>query len=339
MRIDGKAFLSLLGVCTLALAVATVWLWPRLAGSGAKPLAGRISLLLGTQLSLAATLLFTVNALGGFYTSWGQLFGTASAKYTLADRGPADPARYDGQSLDATSPGKRGAPPGAQPTYAGSLNGLRSGLTAGLQIYLPADYSSPQDAHRRFPVEVVDLTGSSQGLNVAGYQQVAETYQVMVVVVDAAAPSTASAPDIPGVNVPGGAQGRLFWAQDLQGALRAHYRVAPYAAGWGVAGVGQDGTAAVNLAIQDPAHYGLAAAAGDWTHTDGQQSWPGIDTYLASVPAPNASLLYDPGAGAVPQKLQASSGALRITRQPGLTLAEELDWLGRSMDANAGVAG
>jgi len=327
MRIDGKAFLLLLGAGTLALGVATVWLWPKLAGSGAKALTGRISLLLGTQLSLAATFLFAVNAWGGFYTSWGQLFGTASAKYTLVDQGTANADRYDVQALDGVSRSSRPSHLGR--SLGASLSGLRSGLTAGLQIYPPSDYAARREEHHRFPVEVVDLTGGATGLSAPEYQQIANTYQVMVVVV------TGDTQEIPGVDVPDSEQGQLFWAQDLQTALSAHYRIDPYAPDWGIAGVGQDGTAAVNLAVQDPSHYGLAAAAGDWTHTDPLQSWPGVDKYLASVPMPGISLLYDPTPGDVPQKLRASSGALRITQQRGLTLLGELRWLGKSIDANA----
>lgn len=326
MRIDSKGFLVLLAVCTLVFAVLTVWLWPRVAGTGPRALSGRIGLLLGTQLSLAATFLFTVNALGGFYTSWGQLFGTASAKYTVTDNGPAHPAGYDAKALTA-APGDL------------SLSGLRSGLTAAVQVYLPAGYTGAQE-HRSYPVEVVDLTGGAQGLSTGAYQQVASTYQAVVVVVatsGAAASNTPGSAAIPGVNVPHGEQGELFWAQDLQGALLARYRVEAGAPDWGIAGVGVDGTAAINLAVQDPAHFALAAAAGDWTHTDAPQSWPGIDTYLESVPLPQVSLLYDPSAGAVPAKLEASAGAMRVTQQQGLTLAGELDWLGQSIDANAGA--
>jgi hypothetical protein len=87
--ITSKDFLILLGLVTVAFAVATLWLWPRLAGHGPRPLAGRIGLLLGTQLSLAATFLFAVNAAGGFYTSWSQLLGDSSSKYHLNNAGAA----------------------------------------------------------------------------------------------------------------------------------------------------------------------------------------------------------------------------------------------------------
>jgi hypothetical protein len=321
MRIDGKAFLVVLGVCTLVFAVLTVWLWPRLAGRGRKALAGRIGMLLGTQLSLAATFLFTVNALGGFYTSWGQLFGTASAKYTVTDKGAADPAAGDAAAL--------GGVPGAL-----RLSGPRSGLTENLRVFPPAGYTGRADARRAYPVEVVDATGTEVGPADSVYQQVANTYQVIVVLVGPGVPSQS----VPGVNVPHGVQGELFWAQDLQGALRAHYRVAPSPADWAVVGDGPDGTAAINLAVQDPTHYGLAAALGDWTHTDAQLSWPGIEAYLASVPAPDVSLLYDPAAGDVPAKLQTSTGAMRVTRQQGLSLTGALDWLGQSIDANGAAA-
>ena len=408
MRIDGKGFLATLGLCTLVLAVLTVWLWPRLAGSDARAMAGRLGLLLGTQLSLAATFLFAVNALGGFYTSWGELFGTASAKYTIVNRGASDAARADARALTGAFARTGGSRPGRGSGRGGSgsgpgrsasgesfiaaeLGGLRSGLNAGLQIYPPTDYTSRTDAHRHYPVEVVNLTGGAPSLAAAVYQQVANTYQVMVVVVTdtpasaptSAAPGASSVPaatttpatstasgsapasgfvstgstgatrstgstgatdatpllaiPISGVNVPHGEQGQLFWSQDLQGALRAHYRVDASAPDWGMAGVGQDGTAAVNLAVQDPSHYGLAAAGGDWTHTAAPDSWPGIDTYLASVPLPDVALLYDPTAGDVPAMIQASSGALRVIRHPGLTLVGELDWLGRSLETNADV--
>lgn len=330
MRIDGKVFLSVLAAGTVALAVAAVWLWPRLAGAGAKALAGRIGLLLATQLSVAATLLFAVNAWGGFYTSWGQLFGTASSKYTVTNRGAADPEGYDAKALVATSPVAASAA-GTAPRSA-HLSGLRSGLSADLVIYQPTGYVKPAAARRGLPVEVVDLTGGATGLSATAYQQVANSYRVLVVVVGAPAA-------IPGVNVPEGGQGELFWAQDLPQALGAHYRIAAYPGAWAVAGPGPDGTAAVNLAIQDPAHYGLAAATGDWTAAaDSAQSWPGIDAYLGSTPAPNVSILYDASAANVPAKLAASSGALQVAKQPNLTLTAALDWLGKSIDANVGAA-
>jgi hypothetical protein len=305
MRIDGKAFPALLGACTLTLTVATVWLWPRLAAPGARPLTARISLLLGTQLSLAATFLITLNAWGGFYTSWGQLFGTASAKYTVTNEGPADPAKYDALSGE-------------------QFTGLRSGLTAHLQIYPPADHTDP------FPVEVADLTGGAPGLSKSAYQHIADAYQVMVVVVFSPVGGC-----IPGVDIPGGPQGHLFWSQDLQVTLRAHYRLDPNPSAWAVAGVAQDGAAAMNLAVQDPSHYALAAAAGDWTHVPPQQTWPGLDRYLASVPEPHANLLYDPTPGNIPLKLRTSTGALHVTQRQGLTLLDALNWLGESLDAGA----
>lgn len=355
MRIDGKVFLSVLAAGTVALAVAAVWLWPRLAGAGAKALAGRIGLLLATQLSVAATLLFAVNAWGGFYTSWGQLFGTASSKYTVTNRGAADPEGYDAKALVITSPVAASAA-GTAPRGA-HLSGLCSGLSADLVIYQPTGYVKPAAARRGFPVEVVDLTGGATGVGTTGvgttgvsttgvgttglgtaglsataYQQIANAYRVLVVVVSAPAA-------IPGVNVPEGSQGELFWAQDLPQALGAHYRIAAYPGAWAVAGPGPDGTAAVNLAIQDPAHYGLAAATGDWTAAaDSAQSWPGIDAYLGSTPAPNVSILYDASAANVPAKLAASSGALQVAKQPNLTLTAALDWLGKSIDANVGAA-
>jgi hypothetical protein len=150
-------------------------------------------------------------------------------------------------------------------------------------------------------------------------------------------PSASSGAAIPGVNVPAGPQGELFWGQDLRAALAARYRVDSSAADWGIAGVGASGGAAINLAVQDSTRYGLAAAVGDWTSASAQDSWPGIDKYLAGVPAPAVRLLYNAAAPAIPGKIRTSDGPLLVAGQSGLDLTSALDWLGASIDANRGV--
>ena len=317
MNIVGKGFLLLLGFVTLASAGLTLWLWPRLAGRGAKPVAGRIGLLLGTQLCLAATFLFTINALGGFYTSWAQLFGDSSTQYHLNNAGVPAAAVHDTQQLVVASNGR------------GRLTGVRSGVIAQVEVYTPAEYAAK--SAKRFPVEVVDLTGYTATGVLPNYRQLATMYHLIVAVVTSAAV-------VPGVNVPAGTQGELFWSQDLRTALTSHYRVDASAADWGVAGVGQSGGAAINLAVQDSTHYGLAAAVGDWTGAPPQDSWPGIDRYLGGVPTPSVRLLYDPTAPNIPQRLRPTGGPLQVATQSGLTLNSALTWLGASILANAGVS-
>ena len=382
VRINGKLFLILLGLATLALAVTTLWLWPRLSGRGARPVAGRVALLLGTQLSLAATFLFTVNALGGFYTSWGQLFGTASSQYKLADAGVPRGNAADGSQLLGPAADGHG--------QTGRITGLRSGLTAQVAVFTPAGYavsgaggtagaspgptapSGPSTKKPKpgagspattpppptYPVEVVDLTGGTEGQQLPDFQRLATTYKVIVAVVtnpsptstppsspssppssspSSASSSSSSSSAIPGVNVPDGPQGELFWGQDLRTALAAHYRLDANPADWGVAGVGASGGAAVNLAVQDSTRYGLAAAVGDWTSAPQQDDWPGIDRYLAGAPAPAVRLLYNAAAPAIPGKIQTSDGPLLVAGQSNLDLTSALDWLGASIDANSGV--
>lgn len=323
MRINGKQFLLLLGSASLALAVLTLWLWPRFAGRGSGSVAGRILLLLGTQLSLAASVLVLINDLGGFYTSWGQLFGTASAQYRLTDKGSAAGGENAGQLRLA---GATGGP--------GELLGLRSGLTAQIAVYLPAGYrQGPKTG--ALPVEVVDLTGMSAQAPLAfgappDYQGLANTYRVLVAVVTGSAGGSA----IPGVNVPEGEQGELFWSQDLRQALAARYRVDAAAADWGILGAAESGTAAIDLAVQDSSHYGLAAAVGDdWTSAPAPDSWPGVNRYLGAVPPPAVRLLYDSSAPDVPSRIRSSDGPLLVVSQSGLTLTAAADWLGASIDA------
>lgn len=334
MRIDGKLFLILLGLATLALAVLTLWLWPRLAERGTRPVAGRIGLLLGTQLGLAATFLALVNDLGGFYTSWGQLFGTASSQYHLDDHGPAGNDDVDAGQL-RLSGGKVGDSAAAGGT-SGEVTGVRSGMNAQISVYLPAGYQQGPKA-RALPVEVVDLTGANSqpptGSPVPDYQKLADGYHVLVAVV-----SRPLGSPIPGVNVPDGTQGELFWSQDLRQALVAHYTVDVPAADWGIVGIGQSGGAAINLVVQDPARYGIAAAVGDWTSAPTRDDWPGIDRYLGSVPAPAARLLYDSSAPNIPGKLRDSDGPLLVAGQSDLSFTAAADWLGASLDATGAAA-
>lgn len=322
MRINGKLFLILLGLATLALAALTLWLWPRFAGRGPRPVAGRIALLLGTQLGLAATVLALINDLGGFYTSWGQVFGTASAQYRLTDKGPATNGENAGQLRF-----------GSGASSEGELTGVRSGINAQIAVYLPAGYRQGPKAPT-LPVEVVDLTGTDpQSLASYGpapdYQKIADGYHLLVAVVSEPSGGTA----IPGVNVPEGVQGELFWSQDLRQALAARYAVGTAAADWGVVGVGQSGAAAINLAVQDSSRYGLGAAVGDdWTSAPEQDSWPGIDEYLSAAPPPAVRLLFDSSAPDVPGKIAASDGPLLVTSQSNLSLSAAADWLGASID-------
>jgi hypothetical protein len=320
--IISKEFLILLGLVTGILAVATVWLWPRLAGHGAGPLAGRIGLLLGTQLSLAATFLFAVNAAGGFYTSWSQLFGDSSSQYRLSNAGVSAAAVHDTRQLIVGADGRD------------RLTGVRSGVSAEISVFTPAGYVSAPDAAKRFAVEVVDLTGGEGDQALPNFQQLADSYRLIVAVVT----DSASTGSIPGVNVPEGTQGELFWSQDLRTALAAHYRVAASSADWGVAGVGPSGGAAINLAVQDSARYALAAAVGNWTGAPAQDSWPGIDKYLAAVPTPSVRLLYDSTAPNIPGKIRATDGQLQVATQSGLSLTSALDWLGASIEADEETA-
>jgi hypothetical protein len=320
--IISKEFLILLGLVTVILAVATVWLWPRLAGQGARPLAGRIGLLLGTQLSLAATFLFAVNAAGGFYTSWSQLFGDSSSQYHLNDAGISAAAVHDTRQLIVGADGRD------------QLTGVRSGVSAEISIFTPAGYVSAPDVAKRFAVEVVDLTGGEGDQALPSFQQLADRYRLIVAVVT----DSASAGPVPGVNVPEGTQGELFWSQDLRTALAAHYRVAASSAEWGVAGVGPSGGAAINLAVQDSTRYALAAAVGNWTSAPVQDSWPGIDRFLAAVPTPAVRLLYDPTAPNIPGKIRATDGQLLVATQSGLSLTSALDWLGASIEADEETA-
>ena len=69
-------FLLLVCGLTAVCVTATVVGWPRLAGSGARPLLARSGMLLATQALLTAAAILLTNRYFVFYATWNDLFGS-----------------------------------------------------------------------------------------------------------------------------------------------------------------------------------------------------------------------------------------------------------------------
>ncbi|WP_433328519.1 alpha/beta hydrolase [Spirillospora sp. CA-294931] len=158
-------------VCALAAVAfaASLWLWPRLSGGGARPVLARSGLLVTCQLLLTAALVIVTNRYFVFYSTWNDLFGSdrvkVQVKQVQADRGKeADPADLVRRTTTDLGPKRKGH--AREPQKDGrvdrlALRGARSGLDSEVFVYLPPQYFQPAFAHKRLPVVTLFSGGAS----------------------------------------------------------------------------------------------------------------------------------------------------------------------------------
>ena len=95
MGLTSGAFQVLMICVAIAGLAAVVWAWPRVAGHSGRHLAGRVGLLVGSQLLVVTAFLTGLNGYFGFIGGWSQLFGadrqpiTASGSGRASGRAPA----------------------------------------------------------------------------------------------------------------------------------------------------------------------------------------------------------------------------------------------------------
>lgn len=339
MGITSKLFLVALGLVALAACGLTIWLWPRLAGSGARPVFGRIGLLLGTQLAVLFTAAVLANDLFGFYTSWSDLFGVASQKYQLKDSGAVQ-QEVNAAQLQGGATGSPTAASSAKPTGTGrdtmvntTLVGLRSGVTAQLEVFLPPEYFTPADAHRYYPAIVVDDT-SDPGAATLATELMSASQQPKAVVVIVRGDRHQH---IPCVGEPNAVTADLFWGQDLRTAVADSYRVRLDPAAWGALAGGPSSDCAISLALEDAGRYSAAAAVGPWKlngppGTAADPAW-----WLSSYPPPPSRLLFA-ASGVAPQVILGGPARppLQVTSTPGpATAYDALGWLAQTLQNGA----
>ncbi len=338
MGITSKLFLVALAVLALAVCGLTIRLWPRLAGSGTRPVAGRVALLLVTQLAVLLTVAALVNDLFGFYTSWSDLFGVGSQRYQLKDSGAVQPGVNAAQLQSGTPAGsasQTSAKPGgrAKETVVDTtLVGLRSGVTAQLQVFLPPEYYTPADVHRYYPAIVVDDT-SDPGVATLASELVSTSHQPPAVVVIVHGDRKHR---IPCVGEQDAATADLFWGQDLRTAVADSYRVRLSPAAWGALASGSGNGCAISLALEDAGRYSAAAVVGPWKpagppDTPADPAW-----WLRSYPAPPSRLLFA-ATGVPPQAILGPvRPPLQVTSAPGPTTDfQTLDWLAQTLGNGA----
>jgi enterochelin esterase-like enzyme len=268
MGLTSNKVLVLAVTSAVLLFVGTVWLWPRLARRGRRPVCGRIGVLLATQVAVFAAIGLTANQAFGFYASWADLFGRETAQGVVVDHDDAEtggPLRVlDSRPVNVTG--------GGRPEVGGQIQrvaivGRTSRIASPAYVYLPPEYFQPRYRTRSFPAAVV-LTGYPgtaealiKGLH---FPQTAHTLaregkaQPMILVMTR--PTVAPPRDTECVDVPGGPQAETFFARDLPDAVGHHYRVGRRPGSWGVIGDSTGGYCALKLAVHHPGTY--AAGAG-----------------------------------------------------------------------------
>jgi enterochelin esterase-like enzyme len=312
MGLTSDKVLVLTVVLALVLFLSTVWLWPRLAQQSWRAVSGRVVLLLGTQLTLFASVGLMVNQAFGFYASWADLFGQENAQGVVVDHiagGATSPIQVVATSkvIGASS---------TLPQVAGQVQkvdiiGRTTHLATPAFVYLPPEYFQPTNSARKFPVSVVltGYPGTAQALvDKLHYPstalQLAKAGKMQPMILVMLRPTVAPPRDTECVDVPGGPQTERFFAKDLRDAVMARYRVDKTPASWGIVGDSTGGYCALKIAMHHPGSYAAAVGlspyykapidptTGDLFHGDKNlQNRSDLFWTLKHLAAPETSLL------------------------------------------------
>ncbi|MGA5354470.1 alpha/beta hydrolase [Streptomyces thermodiastaticus] len=313
MGLTSRKVLALAVLCAVALFVATVWLWPRLARRSRRAVAGRVVMLLATQLSLLVCVGLAVNRAFGFYADWADLFGQQTDEGVVVEHTADGAADTRLQVVGTQKVMTAGA---SLPRLSGliqkvAIEGRRTGIVTPAYVYLPPEYFQPQYRRRTFPVAVVltGYPGTAQSLiSKLEYPRTAhdlvEKGRMQPMVLVMLRPTLAPPRDTECVDVPGGPQTETFFAEDLPDAVLSHYRVGRSAGSWGVIGDSTGGYCALKLAMHHPGRYtvgvGLSAyykapidpTTGDLFHGNTNlRHRADLMWCIKHLPAPRTSLL------------------------------------------------
>ncbi|MEU8740475.1 alpha/beta hydrolase [Streptomyces halstedii] len=269
MGLTSNAVLAVAVFLAVALFTVTVWLWPKLAARSAGAVAGRIGLLLATQLLVFVSVGLLANHSFLFYGSWDDLWGRQQELGTVVDHGAGTGATGGVVRTGAQRPD---VPGGSRPAKVGRIDkvvvaGRASGIDSPAYVYLPPEYFQPAYARRTFPAVVVltGYPGTAENLikglrypRTAQERVRAGASQPMVLVM--LRPTVAPPRDTECVDVPGGPRTETFFAEDLPRAVSRTYRVGDRARNWGVMGNSTGGYCALKLGLHHPDRF--AASAG-----------------------------------------------------------------------------
>ncbi|WP_438295356.1 alpha/beta hydrolase [Streptomyces sp. HUAS TT7] len=266
MGLTSTTVLTLAVLCTVLLSLVVVWLWPRLARQGWRPVVARVGLMCAVQLLLFSSVGLAANKSFLFYDSWADLFGRQDGVGVLDAKAAASPGvKVDGkQKVDVPGAGK--------PSIGGevqrvTVQGAKSRIVTPAYVYLPPEYFQKGYEKKSFPATVVltGFPGTAENL-IKGlhYPKTAWTLskekktQPMILVM--MRPTVAPPRNTQCIDIPGGPQTETFFADDVRKAISGTYRVGTKPKNWGFIGDSTGGYCALKIALQHPEAY--AAGAG-----------------------------------------------------------------------------
>jgi enterochelin esterase-like enzyme len=334
--------------------------WPRLAGSGARLVALRVIAMCSLNAVVLLLAFVIVNRANLFYSSWSDLLGRYQGGGTVVNMtGPqGSSGSYAPVSVQATVPIRL---PG-RPQQAGTLRtvqirGQLSGITVGGHVYLPPGYPRDAGAGRRYPV-IVAISGppgsttSSRSPYGAERLAAATATQILagrlpplILVILPAGLRT----DPGCLNVPGGPQAALFFAQDLPAAIGSQFLARSQRGSWGLLGDAGGGYCALQLALTNASAFAAVAvpvggyqvppgphASAAWGRSRQLKTEDNLTWLLRHQPMqPISLLMFGPGSPGVfraqaREPMRVASASLATGPWP---LVPVIDWLGRELSA------
>ncbi|MCW2914659.1 MAG: putative esterase [Actinomycetia bacterium] len=315
MELTSSGLIGLLFLAAVGVTGATVWLWPRFAARGIRPVLSRLGLLVTSQLVLTVAMVAAINSYFLFYGSWGELLGTqqetAQVKHNDRANG-VSAANPLGRSISGLVDKQHSKDPAKYGQLENiNIPGVRTGFSQHAYVLLPPEYFQPKFQMRKFPVALMltGYPGSAKSLitrlklpdfvhkGVAA-GKLAPTIYVMIT------PTVAPPRDTECTDVPAGPKAATYFGQDLPEALAGSYRVASSRAGWGIMGDSTGGYCAAKIAMMFSDRYSAAVNMSGHFHaikdlTTGDL-WGGSPTVrnendliwrIQHMPAPPISLL------------------------------------------------
>jgi len=361
--LTSAVLVAVLAVAVAVLLAGLVWLWPKLAGRGIRPVLARVAFLGCLELTVLSLIFVVVNRSAVFYSSWSDFFGTdaGSGAIIASQHGGA---RYsDSRSLPPVVVTARSAvrlPGRGKRAQTGRLqtvrlHGLLSGLSVTGYVYLPAGYTA-RPAARHLPVAVLisdeiggAAPGSAQRISaVAADEMAAGRLRPLILVMLPARIGQ----DRGCLDLPGGAQAATFFSQDLPHAVDSAYRAAsPVSRGWALLADSSGGYCALQLALTSSQTFAAAALPAAGYRAPPGPGQPGGSRPLSTQdnlqwlvrhrPMQPVSVLFTGGSGQPWLSLARPPMRVASVGQAGgqWPAASALDWIGGELSPDAGVRG
>ena len=318
MSLTGVPLLVVVGVLAVLLPGLTVVGWRRLGRPSPAAVAGRIGLVVVSQLLAVSFVALSVNDSGYFYGSWSDLIGQTHTGHIVHVRGSR--AHHGPAALTITHARFReGAQsPRAQWPRVGrvlpvSIGGATTGLHEKALIYEPPEYFQRRWSRYRFPA-ILGLTGYPSTIrsvtHALHYAEALESdvrhHTARPAVMVITTPNPVFPRDTQCTDVPGGPQVLSYFTRDVPHEVAGFVRVRPDH--WGVIGYSTGGYCAAKMAMTAPYQFPVAVSLSGY-YTDYQYRltgdlWGGsaavgkmndLDWRITHLPAPPISLLATTG--------------------------------------------